>query len=293
MLTANVITIPLAELQFVKELYPRVRESDAAIERYRAGLDLLPPIVVARGRVLVDGYHRWKAHEREERKEMQAEDLGDLTDAEILVESYRRNARHGHQLSQVDKIAAANHLYFSLPGVEEERYETIAEILSLNLTVAKKYAAQGRADYRRMQRERAWQLWLECHTQNEIAELLGELQQTISNWIQKRESDSRFCRPPGATDKQLWGVVQHFDVWSFAQADDDAGQPSIFGRLPPQVVENLLWLYTEPGQIVVDPFVGGGTTIDVAQEMGRRVWASDLHPRSELLPIHEHNITMG
>jgi len=34
----------------------------------------------------------------------------------------------------------------------------------------------------------------------------------------------------------------------------------------------LLWLYTEPGDIVVDPFAGGGTTIDVPKAM---VWASD------------------
>jgi hypothetical protein len=40
-------------------------------------------------------------------------------------------------------------------------------------------------------------------------------------------------------------------------------------------VANLLWLYTEPGEIVVDPFAGGGTTVDAAKAMSRRVWASD------------------
>lgn len=60
--------------------------------------------------------------------------------------------------------------------------------------------------------------------------------------------------------------------------------------MPPQVVENLLWIYTEPGQIVFDPFAGGGTTIKVAKAMGRRVWSSDLAPSSPLLPIHQHNI---
>ena len=44
--------------------------------------------------------------------------------------------------------------------------------------------------------------------------------------------------------------MQHFDVWSFANGGDDS---SYFGRMPPAVVENLLWLYTEPGDIVVDP----------------------------------------
>ena len=38
--------------------------------------------------------------------------------------------------------------------------------------------------------------------------------------------------------------------------------------MPPQVVENLLWVYTEPGDIVVDPFAGSGTTIDIAKAMG-------------------------
>ena len=65
--------------------------------------------------------------------------------------------------------------------------------------------------------------------------------------------------------------MQHFDVWSFASGGDGS---SYFGRMPPPIVENLLWLYTAPGDIVVDPFAGGGTTIDAAKAMGRRVWAA-------------------
>jgi DNA modification methylase len=63
--------------------------------------------------------------------------------------------------------------------------------------------------------------------------------------------------------------------------------------MPPQVVENLLWFYTEPGNIVFDPFAGGGTTIDVAKSMGRRVWSSDRKPSTPTLPIHAHDITTG
>jgi hypothetical protein len=65
--------------------------------------------------------------------------------------------------------------------------------------------------------------------------------------------------------------------------------------MPPQVVENLLWFFTEPGDIVVDPFAGSGTTVDVAKAMGRRVWASDIRGNhySPHLPIHKHDITTG
>ena len=53
------------------------------------------PAIVARDGVLVDGYHRWQAHVRENVAEIPAENLGNLTDAEIIRESIRRNASHG------------------------------------------------------------------------------------------------------------------------------------------------------------------------------------------------------
>jgi len=35
------------------------------------------------------------------------------------------------------------------------------------------------------------------------------------------------------------------------------------GAIPGQIVENVLYYYTEPFQVVVDPMAGGGTTIDL------------------------------
>lgn len=58
-------TIATADIRFVKELYPRLKPHDDVVERYRDALGNLPPIVVARDGVLVDGYHRWQAHVRE------------------------------------------------------------------------------------------------------------------------------------------------------------------------------------------------------------------------------------
>jgi hypothetical protein len=108
------IFLSLDALQFVPELYPRAKEDDAAIERYRASIDLLPPIIVARGGILVDGYHRWQAHRREGKTEIKASDLGDISDAEILTESIRRNAAHGLQLSRADKQRLAGVLWMQI-----------------------------------------------------------------------------------------------------------------------------------------------------------------------------------
>lgn len=95
--------IKTADVRFVKELYPRHTDNNAALERYRAAIEFLPAIVVTGDGVLVDGYHRWQAHLREGIDEIEAEDLGDLPDVEMLKESLRRNARLGVQLTAADK----------------------------------------------------------------------------------------------------------------------------------------------------------------------------------------------
>lgn len=271
------------DVRFVKELYPRLREDDAAIERYRSALDRLPPIVVARDGVLVDGFHRWQAHRREGVESIDAENLGNLTDAEILRESVRRNATHGHQLTAKDKRSMADQLWRS--GTRDD--DELCEILSISKATLDTYLRDAKRDEKQEQIAKAWDMHLDCMSQEQIAKAIGGVtQKTVSNWLVKSGSDPVFTSPPESR--------QHFDVWQFPPArDDSAGSTSYFGVMPPQVVENLLWFWTEPGDIVFDPFAGSGTTIDVAKRMGRRVWSSDRKPSTPTLPIHEHDITTG
>lgn len=280
-------TIPIDDVEYVKELYPRLRPDDAAIERYRDAIDNLPPITVARGRVLVDGFHRWQAHRREERTTIAIEDLGDLTDTEIFNESIRRNASHGQQLSQNDKRALAAKLWQTLAHLgNAERTSDIADLLGVSERVVQVWTKDARADEKKAAQAKAWDLWLDCMSEREIAKVLEVDHKTVGAWVGE---SAQTCgnSPPESR--------QHFDVWQFGTADKDAGAQSYFGAIPPQVVENLLWLYTEPGDVVVDLFAGSGTTIDVAKTMGRRVWASDIRGDyySPHLPIHKHDATTG
>ncbi len=91
------------EVQLVKEFCPRLHQDEPAIERYRAALDRLPPITVALGYIIVGGFHRWQAHKLEGRQTIEAVDLGNLTDVQILKESLRRNAEHGLRPRTPDK----------------------------------------------------------------------------------------------------------------------------------------------------------------------------------------------
>lgn len=54
------------------------------------------------------------------------------------------------------------------------------------------------------------------------------------------------------------------------------GDPRYEGRTPAYVVWNLLERYTRPGDRVLDPFVGGGTSTSVARSMGRVGLGCDL-----------------
>lgn len=275
-------TLATDAIRFVKELYPRLKQDDAAIERYRAAIDRLPPIVVARDGVLVDGFHRWQAHLAEQSAEIQVENLGNLTDSEILKESIRRNASHGRQLETSDKRRMAELLYRQ--GTRD--YDEIADLLSIVKDKARQYCAPARQDEKRVQQARAWDLWLDCHDYRAIAGLIenGPDEDTIGRWVSAKRTEVQNADAPESR--------QHFDIWQFGS---DGGESGHFGKMPAQVVENLLWLWTEPGQIVVDPFAGGGTTLDVAKAMGRRVWASDLHPSTRRVQqdIHQHDIATG
>jgi hypothetical protein len=281
-------TIRCADVRFVKELYPRIRPLDDVVERYRDAIDNLPPIAVARDSILVDGYHRWQAHVREERAEIAAENLGNLSDAEIIRESIRRNAEHGQQLSREDKKRMAGHLWAALAHLTNgERTHEIMGLLSVSRDAVEDWTKESRADEKRAAIAHAWDLWLDCHSYRQIGEIMGVDHKTIADWCGEFSAKADFSPPPASR--------QHFDVWQFQTADKDSGQQSYFGAVPPQVVENLLWFYTEPGDIVVDLFAGSGTTVDVAKSMGRRIWASDIRGNhySPHLPIHQHDATYG
>lgn len=56
------------------------------------------------------------------------------------------------------------------------------------------------------------------------------------------------------------------------------GTPGYEGRTPTYVIWNLVQRYTQPGQVVLDPFCGGGTTLDVAKSLDRQAIGFDVRP---------------
>ncbi|MDD5308517.1 MAG: class I SAM-dependent methyltransferase [Deltaproteobacteria bacterium] len=56
------------------------------------------------------------------------------------------------------------------------------------------------------------------------------------------------------------------------------GDPDYIGATPSYVIWNVLERYTRPGDMVVDPMAGSGTTLDVARSLDRRALCYDIAP---------------
>ena len=75
--------------------------------------------------------------------------------------------------------------------------------------------------------------------------------------------------------------LQTTSLWYYPsqQYEGEAqGTPSFQGATPSYVIWNLLERYTRERDLVVDPFCGGGTTLDVARDLSRRALGYDLAP---------------
>ncbi len=82
-----------------------------------------------------------------------------------------------------------------------------------------------------------------------------------------------------------------YSVWNFQAKTKGSDH---FGNTEVTIVDNLLYRYTEPFDVVVDPFAGGGSTMDICKKRLRRYWASDREVKPALEgKIREWDITEG
>lgn len=64
------------------------------------------------------------------------------------------------------------------------------------------------------------------------------------------------------------------EIWEIT-APNQTNHPAPF---PPQLVENCILLTTRPGDIILDPFNGSGTTTTTANKLNRRYIGYDIDP---------------
>jgi DNA modification methylase len=76
-------------------------------------------------------------------------------------------------------------------------------------------------------------------------------------------------------------LIEATTLWDFPKQSygrTPKGDNKYPGVTPALIIYNLIWRYTNPGDLVVDPMCGSGTTIDVCSEENRRAIGYDIAP---------------
>jgi hypothetical protein len=116
-------------------------------------------------------------------------------------------------------------------------------------------------------------MWLACYATDEIAEAVGVNKDTVSE----------VCRNMADLPKSDKADSEHatdftppiYNIW---KQQEKTNGSSHFGNSEVRWVDNLLNLYTKPFDMVLDPFAGGGSTIDICKRRFRRKMFSDHKP---------------
>jgi ParB-like chromosome segregation protein Spo0J len=279
------ISLNIDQIDYRKDLYPRFEPDQSQIRSYAKALDNLPPIEVNQDNILIDGYHRWKAHALEDETQVAATVTHTESEKEVKRLAYRRNSHHGMQLSNEEKKTFAQEM------VGRMDTDKLASILSVTERTIQNWTSRQRKALRRKKKRKAFQLYLRAwHTQQSVADLINEEfgEEHGKGWVSKlieKLSERKLSDFQQSYDPPL------YNIWNQQKKGD---QSEHFGGFPKRFMRNLLHYHTEPKDVVFDPFAGSGMTVDVCEEMARRYYCSDfqVEPGREE-KIRQHDITEG
>ncbi len=287
----EIVSVPFSSIVFDEGLYPRVDGHDpAVVQTYARDMEQIEAagkyISLNAENVLLDGRHRMLAYKKR---------ADGNSDFEVRVFKYRvasplesfrlacRLQDRGKALSNDDRVAGAKRLY----ALGDHSQKEIGEALGVSQSTVSTWLSRTLKDEKERKKKAAYDLWLACHTQEEIADRAEVPRQTVADWTKD------FAEISTADISAFSSGFTHplYNIWKQTRK---SGALVHFGNSEQRWVENLLFLYTEPADIVVDPFAGSGSTIDVCKKRRRRYFVSDRKPIVEREhEIRRHDLTDG
>jgi hypothetical protein len=135
----------------------------------------------------------------------------------------------------------------NLPPILLNKNKKLVEILSVSHQNISKWLTDTIREKRGRDKEKALELYLDYlnyPTQDDVAEALDGEQSTIGRWLSNMQNanNSKMHNPPEE--------LQITTAWEFKLCDPDMGIKNYPGQLAGQLIENLLWYYTEPFDLV-------------------------------------------
>ena len=270
--------VSVKDIAFREDLYPRFEANQALIQNYANSIEHLPPIKINQNNILIDGFHRWKAHQLEGVSEIKVEVIQTASEKELKKLAYQLNSNHGLQLSNDEKRK------YAIEMIGELSVQALSDILSVSESIIKMWTESQRKSLEEERNRKILELYLRSwNTQQSIADMFGLTKQAVSEILSKIAKNGEILQdfnPP------------IYNIWNLQKQDN--ATDSHFGSFPLYFMKSLLYYHTEPMDIVFDPFAGGGTTVDACKQMLRRYYCTDLivKPGREK-DIMQHDITKG
>lgn len=115
---------------------------------------------------------------------------------------------------------------------------------------------------------RNWLLGYNCPTAEQYAAMREHLNARGGEYLRREYEDLR--RPFRLTAAHQWGDIWRFPVSRFRQHPTEK---------PLGLIGQIIDVSTRPGDLVLDPFAGSGTTLRAAKNLGRRAVGIELDER--------------
>jgi site-specific DNA-methyltransferase (adenine-specific) len=143
-----------------------------------------------------------------------------------------------------------------------------------------RYGLGGRAPGNAFGRKHDMLLFYARGPANTFHRLRGELTPAMAAKYAHEDEHGRYQRAHGRR-YYLKGGKPFDSVWDIPSIAPTAGERTGYPTQKPlALLERVLLATTDPGALVLDPFVGSGTTAVAAQRLGRRFVAGDSSPEA-------------
>jgi DNA-binding NarL/FixJ family response regulator len=324
-------TVLISDVAWDPSIYPRQKWNTSTIERYKDAIEAgeeFPPIVLEAGtNRLLDGKHRLEAYKAAGVETVPAE-MHEVPHG-MTAKYYAAilSARHGDRMSNTDLKTLAEEEFeadYLANGDSTLDAQEWGRSLGISKSTVYRWVSHIMERGKASRAAKAWRLSQLGWTQAEIGERLGVDDTTVSkdlknsqlgkiqvdlgeHWNDKGVAevanrlglplcDAMAAAMVGMDDedrlKQLGIKVQPYDVWNFPSCHDLMGDKHP-GRIPGELVAHVLYFLTKPGELVVDPMAGSGTTLDACLLMGRKARGYDIDHRHKRCDVEFNNLSFS
>jgi hypothetical protein len=189
---SEVISIKVEDVIFHKPYYTRT-ESKSSQRAQEYALSIadgnFPPILVNQENKLLDGWHRWQGHKLAglETIDVIVLNTEGMDDFVIRRKAARNNSRHGLPQTESEvKKAIRDEYRHKVEGLDTAGRAALKKEMSADYSRSIKFVTDATKkidkDLKKELRETAFNMWMSCHSQQEIAEEIGYSRQAIGEF---------------------------------------------------------------------------------------------------------------